>query len=145
MSPSTRSARTPQRGSPRSTSARSSVHLGSVGLSADAVGVHISIWLVLLIAGGLTALAGILIGLPTLRLRGDYLAIVTLGFGEIIPQVVRNGDSFGGFNLTNGSFGISPIDSPGFGEVGSRSACRSASSSPSTARAGSTGSHSRCC
>ena len=95
-----------------------SFHLGSVGLNSDAVGIHISIWIVLLIAGGLTALAGILIGLPTLRLRGDYLAIVTLGFGEIIPQVVRNGDSFGGFNLTNGSFGISPIDSPGFGEAG---------------------------
>ena len=60
---------------------------------------------------------GILIGLPTLRLRGDYLAIVTLGFGEIIPQVVRNGDDFGGFNLTNGTFGINPIDSPGFGET----------------------------
>jgi branched-chain amino acid transport system permease protein len=95
-----------------------SFHLGSVGISTDAVGIHLSIWIVLLIAGALTALAGILIGLPTLRLRGDYLAIVTLGFGEIIPQVVRNGDSFGGFNLTNGSFGISPIDSPGFGEVG---------------------------
>jgi branched-chain amino acid transport system permease protein len=61
---------------------------------------------------------GIAIGLPTLRLRGDYLAIVTLGFGEIIPQVVRNGDNFFGFDLTNGTFGISPIDSPGFGEVG---------------------------
>ena len=53
--------------------------------------------------------------LPTLRLRGDYLAIVTLGFGEIIPQVVRNGDSLHGFNLTNGTHGISPIDPLGFG------------------------------
>ena len=69
----------------------------------------------LLIAGCLTALAGILIGLPTLRLRGDYLAIVTLGFGEIIPQFVRNADDLGGFNLTAGTFGINPIDSPGFG------------------------------
>ncbi|MBA3428838.1 MAG: branched-chain amino acid ABC transporter permease, partial [Actinobacteria bacterium] len=97
---------------------QTSFHLGSVGLSQDAVGIHLSVWLILLIAGALTALAGILIGLPTLRLRGDYLAIVTLGFGEIIPQFVRNGDSFSGFNLTNGSFGISPIDSPGFGKVG---------------------------
>jgi branched-chain amino acid transport system permease protein len=79
------------------------------------VGIHISIWLILLIAGAFTAIAGILIGLPTLRLRGDYLAIVTLGFGEIIPQFVRNGDNIFGFDLTHGTFGISPIDSPGFG------------------------------
>ena len=92
-------------------------HLGSAGISRDATGVHVSLWLVLLIAGAFTAITGILIGLPTLRLRGDYLAIVTLGFGEIIPQVVRNGDNFGGFNLTNGTFGINPIDSPGFGET----------------------------
>ena len=72
----------------------------------------------LIIAGALTALVGILIGLPTLRLRGDYLAIVTLGFGEIIPQVVRNGDNVFGFDLTHGTFGISPIDSPGFGSIG---------------------------
>jgi branched-chain amino acid transport system permease protein len=90
-------------------------HFGSVGITHDTKGIHISVWVVLLIAGSFTALVGILIGLPTLRLRGDYLAIVTLGFGEIIPQVVRNGDSFGGFNLTNGTFGINPIDSPGFG------------------------------
>ena len=82
----------------------------------DAVGIHISMWLVLIIAGVFTTLVGILIGLPTLRLRGDYLAIVTLGFGEIVPQFVRNGDSLGGFDLTNGTFGISPIDSLGFGD-----------------------------
>ena len=60
---------------------------------------------------------GVLIGLPTLRLRGDYLAIVTLGFGEIMPQIARNGnDLFNtGFNLTGGPQGITPIDSPGFG------------------------------
>ena len=90
-------------------------HFGSVGISKEAVGIHISIWLILLIAGAFTAIAGILIGLPTLRLRGDYLAIVTLGFGEIIPQFVRNGDNIFGFDLTHGTFGISPIDSPGFG------------------------------
>jgi branched-chain amino acid transport system permease protein len=91
-------------------------HLGSVGISREAQGIHISVWLVLLIAGVITAIGGILIGLPTLRLRGDYLAIVTLGFGEIIPQFVRNADSLKGFDLTHGTFGISPIDSPGFGE-----------------------------
>jgi branched-chain amino acid transport system permease protein len=81
-------------------------HLGS-SVNNDLVGIHVTMWVVLIIAG-------IIIGLPTLRLRGDYLAIVTLGFGEIIPQVVRNGDSFGGFNLTNGTFGIAPIDPVGF-------------------------------
>jgi branched-chain amino acid transport system permease protein len=91
-------------------------HFGSVGISRQAQGIHISVWLVLLCAGLITALGGILIGLPTLRLRGDYLAIVTLGFGEIIPQFVRNADSLHGFDLTHGTFGISPIDSPGFGE-----------------------------
>jgi len=95
-----------------------SFHFGSVGISKELPGIHLSIWLVLIIAGLFTALAGILIGLPTLRLRGDYLAIVTLGFGEIIPQVVRNGDNIFGFDLTHGTFGISPIDSPGFGTVG---------------------------
>jgi branched-chain amino acid transport system permease protein len=95
------------------------VHFGSIGLAPTANGIHINMWLVLLIAGFLTALGGILIGLPTLRLRGDYLAIVTLGFGEIIPQFVRNADAqgFGGFDLTHGTFGISPIDSLGFGKT----------------------------
>ena len=88
-------------------------HLGS-SVNNDLVGIHVTMWVVLIIAGLLTMLAGIIIGLPTLRLRGDYLAIVTLGFGEIITQVVRNGDSFGGFNLTNGTFGIAPIDPVGF-------------------------------
>jgi branched-chain amino acid transport system permease protein len=90
-------------------------HLGSIGLSPAANGIHINVWLVLLIAAMVTAIGGILIGLPTLRLRGDYLAIVTLGFGEIIPQFVRNGDNLHGFDLTHGTFGISPIDSLGFG------------------------------
>jgi branched-chain amino acid transport system permease protein len=89
-------------------------HFGS-SVNNDLVGIHVTMWVVLIIAGLLTMLSGIIIGLPTLRLRGDYLAIVTLGFGEIIPQVVRNGDSFGGFNLTGGPQGITPVDSPGFG------------------------------
>jgi branched-chain amino acid transport system permease protein len=91
-------------------------HFGSVGISKEANGIHINIWIVLIVAAILTAIAGILIGLPTLRLRGDYLAIVTLGFGEIIPIFVRNSDNLAGFNLTAGTFGINPIDSPGFGE-----------------------------
>ena len=91
-------------------------HFGSVGVRGDLPGIHLSIFIVLIIAGCFTALVGIVIGLPTLRLRGDYLAIVTLGFGEIIPQFVRNADSIKGFDLTHGAFGIAPIDSPGFGE-----------------------------
>ena len=93
-------------------------HFGAVGVNPNAAGFHISIWVVIFIAAFLTAFIGVLIGLPTLRLRGDYLAIVTLGFGEIMPQIARNGDNlFGtGFNLTNGAQGINPIDPPGFGE-----------------------------
>jgi branched-chain amino acid transport system permease protein len=92
-------------------------HLGAVGIDPKLPGIHITIWLLLVLAGVLTAMIGVLIGLPTLRLRGDYLAIVTLGFGEIMPQVARNGnDLFNtGFNLTGGPQGITPIDSPGFG------------------------------
>jgi branched-chain amino acid transport system permease protein len=94
-------------------------HLGSIGFAdrGNVAGIHISMWLVFAIAACVTAIAGVLIGLPTLRLRGDYLAIVTLGFGEIIPQAVRNGDDIGGFDVTHGTFGISPIDSPGFGQT----------------------------
>src|SRR6266508_2897056 len=92
-------------------------HFGAVGIDPKLGGFHISIWLLLVLAGIVTALAGVIIGLPTLRLRGDYLASVTLGFGEILPQIARNGDSFlgTGFNLTNGPNGITPIDAPGFG------------------------------
>ncbi len=97
--------------------ANHSVHFGDVGVAAGTPGIHISIWLLLLLAGVLTGVIGILIGLPTLRLRGDYLAIVTLGFGEILPQIARNGDNLAGFNLTNGPNGITPIDPPGFGHV----------------------------
>ena len=90
-------------------------HFGAVGIDPHLPGIHVSLWLILPVAGAIAALIGIVIGLPTLRLRGDYLAIVTLGFGEILPQIARNGDSFLGFNLTNGPNGITPLDSPGFG------------------------------
>jgi branched-chain amino acid transport system permease protein len=89
---------------------------GGVGVPVDVGGIHISIWFVIIIAAAVTAVGGMAIGLPTLRLRGDYLAIVTLGFGEIVAQLARNGDAGGiGFNLTNGPPGINPIDPPGFG------------------------------
>jgi branched-chain amino acid transport system permease protein len=97
--------------------AQRDLHLGAVGVGPTTPGFHISIWILLLVAGIFTAIIGVIIGLPTLRLRGDYLAIVTLGFGEILPQIARNGDNLGGFNLTNGPNGITPIDPPGFGSL----------------------------
>jgi branched-chain amino acid transport system permease protein len=92
------------------------VHFLDVG-NTEIPGVHLSFWVVVPIAGLVCAIAGIIIGWPTLRLRGDYLAIVTLGFGEIIPDVFRNGDSIGGQNLTNGVRGITQLDRPGFGKA----------------------------
>jgi branched-chain amino acid transport system permease protein len=59
--------------------------------------------------GGLAGLFGVLLGAPTLKLRGDYLAIVTLGFGEIIRVFMNNLDH--PVNITNGPKGISQIDS----------------------------------
>ena len=85
-------------------------------LVGDAVdgrpGIHLNFLLILALAVVATAVAGTLIGLPTLRLRGDYIAIVTLAFGEIISQIVSNGSEielFGG-TLTSGPIGIAPID-----------------------------------
>jgi branched-chain amino acid transport system permease protein len=76
-------------------------------------GIHVSFWILLIAAGAFAALWGVIIGVPTLRLRGDYLAIVTLGFGEIIPRFFVNGDDIFGYNLTNGTVGIKGIDPPG--------------------------------
>ncbi len=84
---------------------------------ANAPGIHVNFWLVLVVAGFICAIAGMLIGAPTLRLKSDYLALVTLGFGEIIPQFFRNGDDIFGHNFTNGTRGITPTDQisgPGF-------------------------------
>jgi branched-chain amino acid transport system permease protein len=75
-------------------------------------GIHFNFLLVVIIAIVITTIAGMLIGLPTLRLRGDYIAIVTLAFGEIIGRIVINGDEIviRGQKLTNGRQGITPID-----------------------------------
>jgi branched-chain amino acid transport system permease protein len=81
---------------------------GSVPVEAP--GVHFNFWMVLVIGGMLCALFGILIGAPTLRLKSDYLALVTLGFGEIIPQVFFNGEDFFGYNISNGTKGIVQVD-----------------------------------
>jgi branched-chain amino acid transport system permease protein len=70
-------------------------------------GVHIPFWPMLLIGAITAAIFGVLLGAPTLRLRGDYLAIVTLGFGEIVPIVFKNSDTY-----TRGTNGISSLDPP---------------------------------
>jgi len=87
---------------------------------ADAPGIHINFWMVLIIGGFVCALFGVLIGAPTLRLKSDYLALVTLGFGEIIPQVFFNGENFFGFNISNGTKGIVDVDPipAGFKDLG---------------------------
>jgi branched-chain amino acid transport system permease protein len=72
-------------------------------------GMHMPLWVVIPMAAGVAGLFGILLGAPTLRLRGDYLAIVTLGFGEIIRVFLNNLDH--PINITNGPKGISQIDS----------------------------------
>jgi branched-chain amino acid transport system permease protein len=75
-------------------------------------GIHVNFLLVFVLAVAATTVAGALIGVPTLRLRGDYVAIVTLAFGEIIGQVAANGGDinlFGG-TLTAGPNNIGPID-----------------------------------
>ena len=73
----------------------------------DLVHFTLSFWLALPTAALVTAFFGILFGAPTLRLRGDYLAIVTLGFGEIVPIVARNLDG-----ITNGAAGLNGVQAP---------------------------------
>jgi branched-chain amino acid transport system permease protein len=114
-------------------------------LSSSQLGIEWNFWLVLPIAAVVAALAGVVLGAPTLRLRGDYLAIVTLGFGEIVPVIFRNltevrvdepisklfGSIFGHpewgicllgcpkpFNITNGEAGINPIGRPSLPIIG---------------------------
>ncbi|MEU1073818.1 MULTISPECIES: branched-chain amino acid ABC transporter permease [unclassified Streptomyces] len=72
-------------------------------------GVQVPFWAAALIGMGASLVFGVIIGAPTLRLRGDYLAIVTLGFGEIFRITVNNLDGHSGPNLTNGPNGISQI------------------------------------
>jgi len=97
------------------------VHLIASAHVSHLIGFHFNFIIVLAIAIVITAGFGAVIGLPTLRLRGDYIAIVTLAFGEIIDRVAINGQSVhlgGGQTLTAGSIGISSIDPiyiPGLG------------------------------
>jgi branched-chain amino acid transport system permease protein len=106
-----------------------SPHWGALGLDfhflsavpAGVPGVHIPFWIVVWVAAAVAAIFGALLGAPTLRLRGDYLAIVTLGFGEIVPIIFKNLASVSfqlgpisltNANLTGGPLGINPIDAP---------------------------------
>ncbi|NEB01563.1 branched-chain amino acid ABC transporter permease [Streptomyces sp. SID13726] len=72
-------------------------------------GVHFPFWLAALTGAAASLIFGVLIGAPTLRLRGDYLAIVTLGFGEIFRIAVNNMDGESGPDITNGPNGIPSI------------------------------------
>jgi branched-chain amino acid transport system permease protein len=100
------------------------IHIGVSGFPATLPGIHLNFLLIILAAMMLAALGGALIGLPTLRLRGDYIAIVTLAFGEIIFTIATNGDAveIAGYKLTSGQQAISPVDQPklpGFAEFDS--------------------------
>ena len=88
------------------------LHIFVTGLASTQPGIHMNFLLVLVAAVVFTTIAGMLIGLPTLRLRGDYIAIVTLAFGEIIGRIAVNGDELklGEYKLTNGRQGITPVD-----------------------------------
>ncbi len=113
-------------------------------LSSNQIGVHVNFWLLLWIAAAIAGIGGVLLGAPTLGLRGDYIAIITLGFGEIVPVafqqlikitlqepitcvIIPAIQSIGGgtptvqcitlvdkFDLTAGVRGINPIDRPVF-------------------------------
>jgi branched-chain amino acid transport system permease protein len=95
----------------------------TTGMLASAhFGVQMSFWLAIWIAAAVAAIFGLILGAPTLPLRGDYLAIVTLGFGEIVPIAANNLDKLSisilgysvveNFNLTGGAKGINPINRP---------------------------------
>jgi branched-chain amino acid transport system permease protein len=107
------------------------IHVGVSGAAANLPGIHFNFLLVLVFAVTFTTIAGMLIGLPTLRLRGDYIAIVTLAFGEITYRLAINadeirfaslpiiggplGDFFGEEQvITAGRQGISPVDKIAF-------------------------------
>ena len=90
------------------------VHIGVAGAAEQLPGIHLNFLLVLILAAALCAAGGAVIGIPTLRLRGDYIAIVTLAFGEIIRLIAVNGDEIkvGDYRLTQGRQGITPVDKP---------------------------------
>jgi len=78
-------------------------------LASPQFGIHVPFWLLIFVAAAIAGIFGVLLGAPTLRLRGDYLAIVTLGFGEIVPQTFLNLAQW-----TGGPNGIGSLDQPVF-------------------------------
>jgi branched-chain amino acid transport system permease protein len=88
------------------------LHIGVSGFAEAQPGIHVNFLLLLIGAILICALAGAIIGLPTLRLRGDYIAIVTLAFGEIVGRFMQNGDEIkiGDYALSNGRESIAPLD-----------------------------------
>ena len=76
-------------------------------------GLHLPLWVLIFLGAAIASVFGAILGAPTLRLRGDYLAIVTLGFGEIVPDLATNNV----FNLTGGPNGLSGIDQPHLGVI----------------------------
>ena len=92
------------------------IHIFASEFASNLPGIHVNFLLIIPIAALIAGLIGMVIGFPTLRLRGDYIAIVTLAFGEIIGRAAINGDEgvfgIGSFNLTNGKIGIQPTDRP---------------------------------
>jgi branched-chain amino acid transport system permease protein len=107
---------------------KADAHVLTSALSTNP-GIHLNFVLVLVAAALICAIFGVIIGLPTLRLRGDYIAIVTLAFGEIIGTVAVNGTdihltsgngtpSDPGMTLTAGNLGIPAVDLPYFPGIG---------------------------
>jgi branched-chain amino acid transport system permease protein len=102
------------------------IHVGAGGFASNLPGIHLNWLFIVLAAVVIAAILGAVIGLPTLRLRGDYIAIVTLAFGEIIRIVALQGDELPvvplltdaeDYPLTGGRKGITPVDAidlPGF-------------------------------
>jgi len=88
------------------------IHILVTGPVAELPGIHVNFLIIIVLAIIATTIAGMVIGLPTLRLRGDYIAIVTLAFGEIVGRIAINGDQIKGFGtqLTAGRQGITPVD-----------------------------------
>jgi branched-chain amino acid transport system permease protein len=101
------------------------IHVGVGEFAGSLPGIHFNFLLLVIGAVVICAVVGAIIGLPTLRLRGDYIAIVTLAFGEIIGRVAQNGDELtpiGDYKFSNGRQSISPIDQidiPLFGQFNS--------------------------
>src|SRR3954447_6670245 len=94
----------------------SNIHFVVSDFSNKLPGIHVNFFVVVVVAAVIAAVWGAILGFPTLRLRGDYLAIVTLAFGEIVPRVLELSQSgpfgIGHLDLSNGRQGITPVDRP---------------------------------